>query len=193
MPTTIVLYLTHRFQWSATRVGLTLTVVGVALIVVQVGVVGRVVKQLGDRYAMILGLLCGAAGMAIAAFAPQSWVIWAGIPVLALWGVAGAATQTLMTRHVEPSEQGQLQGANASLTGLSELIGPTVFSLGVRLFRAAPNAYRGFWSAVLSGRPDPTLRDGLGLVVHPHRSAGSHRVALALLSAPQVAVSPSPA
>lgn len=129
LPTTVVLYLTHRFNWSATRVGVALTVVGVALIVVQVGVVGRVVKRLGDRYAMLLGLFCGAAGMTIAAIAPQAWVVWAGIPVLALWGIAGAATQTLMTRHVAPSEQGQLQGANASLTGISELAGPTIFSL----------------------------------------------------------------
>ncbi len=129
LPTTVVLYVTHRFNWSATQVGLTLTVVGVALIVVQVGVVGRVVNRLGDRYAMILGLVCGATGMTIAALASESWILWAGIPILALWGIAGAAVQTLMTRHVSPSEQGQLQGANASLTGISELVGPTVFSL----------------------------------------------------------------
>ena len=134
LPTTVVLYLTHRFNWSATQVGLTLTVVGVALIVVQVGVVGRVVKLIGDRSAMLVGLVFGAIGMTIAAIAPQGWVIWAGIPILALWGIAGAATQTLMTRHVAASEQGQLQGANASLTGISELAGPTLFSLVFAFF-----------------------------------------------------------
>ena len=49
--------------------------------------------------------------------------------MLALWGMSGAATQTLMTRHVDAAEQGQLQGANASLTGISELVGPSIFTL----------------------------------------------------------------
>jgi DHA1 family tetracycline resistance protein-like MFS transporter len=56
-------------------------------------------------------------------------LFWAGIPLIALWGLFGAANQTLMTRHVKPVEQGQLQGANASITGISELIGPLIFTL----------------------------------------------------------------
>ena len=32
-----------------------------------------------------------------------------------------------MSHHVTASEQGQLQGANASLTGIAELIGPLIF------------------------------------------------------------------
>lgn len=33
-----------------------------------------------------------------------------------------------MTRRVRPTEQGQLQGAIASLTGIAGLIGPTLFT-----------------------------------------------------------------
>ncbi len=33
-----------------------------------------------------------------------------------------------MTRLVSPSEQGQLQGANSSLLGISALIGPMLFT-----------------------------------------------------------------
>jgi DHA1 family tetracycline resistance protein-like MFS transporter len=56
------------------------------------------------------------------------------IPVLALWGLSGPAVQVLMTRRVAAFEQGQLQGANASLTGISELAGPVVFSLTFAYF-----------------------------------------------------------
>ena len=35
----------------------------------------------------------------------------------------------MMTHHVEASEQGLLQGANASLTGIAELVGPSIFGL----------------------------------------------------------------
>ena len=34
-----------------------------------------------------------------------------------------------MTRHVGPSEQGQLQGANSSIQGIANLAGPFMFTL----------------------------------------------------------------
>ena len=46
-----------------------------------------------------------------------------------LWGIASAALMGLMSRQVAPTEQGQLQGANASLMGIANLIGPGVFTL----------------------------------------------------------------
>ena len=61
--------------------------------------------------------------------AAAGWQVWWALPVMALWGLSGPAVQSLMTAHVRPSEQGQLQGANASLTGISELVGPNLFGL----------------------------------------------------------------
>ena len=129
IPSIIVLYAMHRYGWTTGRVGLTLAVAGIALILVQVLVVGRAVAIFGNRWTLVIGLIFGACGMAVAGLAPNELVFWAGIPVIALWGMAGAAIQTLMTRHVDAAEQGQLQGANASLTGISELVGPSVFTL----------------------------------------------------------------
>jgi DHA1 family tetracycline resistance protein-like MFS transporter len=51
-----------------------------------------------------------------------------GIPIMAFWGLAGPATQALMSRRVSASEQGQLQGAIASINGVTGLIGPTLFT-----------------------------------------------------------------
>jgi DHA1 family tetracycline resistance protein-like MFS transporter len=52
-----------------------------------------------------------------------------GIPLLALWGIANPAISSLMTRHVAATEQGQLQGANSSIQGIANLVGPFVFTL----------------------------------------------------------------
>jgi DHA1 family tetracycline resistance protein-like MFS transporter len=38
------------------------------------------------------------------------------------------SAQALMTKHVSVSEQGQLQGANASLMSLSGILGPLLFT-----------------------------------------------------------------
>ena len=60
--------------------------------------------------------------------APEGWMFCLGIPIMAFWGLAGPATQALMSRRVSPREQGQLQGAIASINGVTGLIGPTLFT-----------------------------------------------------------------
>jgi DHA1 family tetracycline resistance protein-like MFS transporter len=77
---------------------------------------------------LLVGLFCGGIGFSVYAVAPQGWIFCLGIPVMAFWGLAGPATQALMTRRVSSSEQGQLQGALASINGLTGLIGPTLFT-----------------------------------------------------------------
>ena len=58
----------------------------------------------------------------------------------ALGGLAGAATQGLMSKCVGPEEQGQLQGANSSLFGIAEMIGPGLFTLTFAYFIAKGGA-----------------------------------------------------
>ncbi len=127
LPSTIVLYATYRYGWTLRTLGVTLTLVGVALVLAQVFAVPRAIKWLGNRKSIIAGLLFGALGMIVAGLAPTGDILWLGIPILALWGIFGAAAASLMTRHVSAAEQGQLQGATSSLTGISELVGPLIF------------------------------------------------------------------
>ncbi|HBH80577.1 MAG TPA: hypothetical protein DDY39_12190 [Nitrospira sp.] len=47
---------------------------------------------------------------------------------MAFWGLAGPSNQALMTRHISSSEQGQLQGAIASINGMTGMIGPILFA-----------------------------------------------------------------
>ncbi len=130
----VVLYAMHRYGWSTGKVGVTMAVVGVAIGFVQVVVIGKVVRRFGNRATLVAGLLFGALGLAMAGLAPNQYAFWAAVPVMALWGLSGAAVQTLMTRHVTKAEQGKLQGANASLTGISELLGPLLFTLTFAYF-----------------------------------------------------------
>ena len=86
---------------------------------------------------MLLGLGCGAIGFLIFGGAPTGPLFWLGIPVMALWGVAGAATQALMTQLVAPDQQGQLQGATTSVQSVSQLVGPFLFTLTFAYFIGA--------------------------------------------------------
>jgi MFS transporter, DHA1 family, tetracycline resistance protein len=134
LPSTFVLYATYRYGWDAATVGLTLAMVGICAMVVQGLAIGPIVQRLGERRALLLGLGCGAAGFLIFGAAPTGPLFWLGIPVMAFWGVAGAAAQALMTRLVAPDQQGQLQGANNSVQSVSQLVGPFLFTLTFAYF-----------------------------------------------------------
>jgi MFS transporter, DHA1 family, tetracycline resistance protein len=129
LPSTFVLYATYRYGWDAATVGLTLAMVGICAMAVQGAAIGPIVKRFGERRALLLGLGCGAIGFLIFGAAPTGQQFWLGIPVMALWGVSGAAIQALMTRLVPPDQQGQLQGATSSVQSLSQLVGPFLFTL----------------------------------------------------------------
>ena len=128
LPSVTVLYTSYRYGWSNATMGLTLAAVGIASGIVQAALIRPAVDRFGERTALIVGLLCGAAGFSIYGLATTSVGFWSGIPVMALWGLAGAAAMGLMSRLVGVSEQGQLQGANASIMALAGLFGPGLFT-----------------------------------------------------------------
>lgn len=128
LPAVTVLYLGYRYGWGEAYVGLTMALVGVCSAVVQGLLVGPVVTRLGERRTLALGLLCGAAGMAIYGLAPTGPLFLVGVPVMSLWGMSGPAMLQMMSRLVSPSEQGQLYGANSSLASVAALIGPALFT-----------------------------------------------------------------
>jgi len=134
LPAVFVLYATYRYGWDGKTVGLTLALVGICSMIVQGAAIGPIVRHFGERRALLLGLLFGAAGFFIYGVAPNGPIFWIGIPVMSLWGVSGAATQALMTRLVAPDQQGQLQGATSSVQSISQLIGPFLFTLTFAYF-----------------------------------------------------------
>jgi DHA1 family tetracycline resistance protein-like MFS transporter len=128
LPSTFVLYADYRYGWSQSMIGIALAVVGVFAAVVQGGLVGPAVHRFGERATLIVGLICGVAAFAVFGLATTGGWFWAGMPIMAFWGLAGPAAQSLMTRLVGPNVQGKLQGARSSLMGVAELSGPLLFT-----------------------------------------------------------------
>ena len=128
LPAVFVLYAAYRYGWDEKTVGLSLAVVGASSAVVQGALVGPLVRRFGERRVLLAGLLAGAIGFGVYAWAPTGVAFLAGIPVVALWGLAGPTAQGLMTRHVAANVQGELQGAMGSLQGIATMIGPVMFA-----------------------------------------------------------------
>ena len=116
--------------------GLALAGVGVGSLIVQGTRVAPVVRRFDETRALLWGLACGAAGFATYGFAPTGRLFCGGIVLLSLWGLSWAASQGLMTRDVEATEQGRLQGLDGSLRGIADLIGPGLFTFTFAQFIA---------------------------------------------------------
>jgi DHA1 family tetracycline resistance protein-like MFS transporter len=129
LPAVFVLYAGFRYGWSEIEVGAALALMGVAGVIVQGGLTGPVIRRLGERRTLFIGLALGAAGFATYGLARSGPMFLLGIPLMALWGLAGPAAQSIMTQSVAASEQGRLQGALNAVRGVSGLIGPGLFAL----------------------------------------------------------------
>ncbi len=128
LPSVFVLYTEYRYGWNERDVGLSLTVVGVFAATVSGGLVGPYVKRFGEKFSLLSGLVFGILGFAGFALAWRGSLLLASIPFIALWGVAGPAMQSLMSRRVDPTSQGKLQGAINSLRAITGMIGPLIFT-----------------------------------------------------------------
>ena len=119
-----VLYTGYRYHWSTGQVGFSLALLGIASIVVQLRLVRPILARIGERRGLIAGLLVSAVIMVGYGLAVRGWMIYALIPLGALGGIAGPASQALITRHVPADEQGAVQGSLASLTSLASIFAP---------------------------------------------------------------------
>jgi DHA1 family tetracycline resistance protein-like MFS transporter len=128
-PAVFVLYTGYRYGWSPSLTGFYMMAGGILGVGVQSFVVGPCVRRFGERGTLLIGATASVIAFVWYGLAPTGWWYAAGMPISCLSGLVMPGLQGLMTRRVSPSEQGQLQGANQSLAGLSSMIGPIFFGL----------------------------------------------------------------
>jgi DHA1 family tetracycline resistance protein-like MFS transporter len=128
LQTTFVLYTEHRYGWSAQTVGLMLAVVGACTILVQGVLVGPAVQRFGERRTLLLGLTGGTLGFLAYGLAGTGAALMASVPIFGIMFFTGPPLQGLLARRVAPNEYGLLQGTNASVMGITGIIGPVLFT-----------------------------------------------------------------
>ncbi len=136
-----VLYTEYRFQWGTFEVGVSLGVAGVILIVGQGGFTRVLIPRIGERRAILLGLGVSVVVSVLYGAIDRGWMIYCVMPLaIGGWTVAQPAILGLMSRAVPANEQGLLQGAVASITNLTSIVGPLIWTslFGYFVSPAAP-------------------------------------------------------
>jgi DHA1 family tetracycline resistance protein-like MFS transporter len=140
LQTVWVLYTSYRFGWGEMTNGLTLGLVGLMAAIVQGGLVRPIIKALGERKAILLGLGISVLSFLFYGFSSKGWMMLVVVVLGALAGVAQPAIQGLVAGSVSPSEQGKIQGALTSLFSLTSIFAPLIFVSGLFSFFTRPDA-----------------------------------------------------
>lgn len=121
-------YTQAAFGWDAGMVGASLAAYGVAIAVVQGGVIRAALPRLGETRAVVWGLTLNTICLVLYGVIGQGWMIWVMVPISALGAIVAPAMQGVMSRAAGPDQQGELQGVLASISALSMVLSPLIMT-----------------------------------------------------------------
>ncbi|HEV8426709.1 MAG TPA: MFS transporter [Pyrinomonadaceae bacterium] len=163
MTTSFSLYTMFRFGYDAQHTGYLFAYVGLIAVVIQGGLIGRLVKRFGELPLVIFGALC----FAISLFAvPFVGPAAGGLGALLLGGgvfsmgnsLATPALTSLASKSVGPEKQGIVLGVTQSTASLARAVGPSLTALlisssiahlgadGVRHYMSDQSLFVTFWT-----------------------------------------------
>jgi DHA1 family tetracycline resistance protein-like MFS transporter len=128
--TTWVLYTNFRFGWGPRDNGIALFCVGLTAAVVQAGLLGWLIKRMGEIKLSLLGLSSGAIIYALNGLVTEGWMLYVLILCNMLSFAVGPALQAIVSKATDPREQGALMGSLQSLSSLAIVVVP-VISTGI--------------------------------------------------------------
>lgn len=118
----------EKFQWSNTLMGISLTVIGLLVAIVQGGLVRYINPKIGDEKSIYIGLGLYSIGLLLFSFATEGWMMFVFLIPYCLGGIAGPALQSIISGNVPRNEQGELQGALTSLMSATSIVGPLMMT-----------------------------------------------------------------
>jgi DHA1 family tetracycline resistance protein-like MFS transporter len=139
--TTFALFGARRFGFDAAHTGYLLAAFGFLGVLVQAGLVGPVVKRLGERRTLTIGLVFAAIGWGGSAMTHSLPLFIAMLVPGALGiGLCNPSLVSLVSGAAGRNEQGRVQGAAGALESLGRAIGP-VWGNGVLQWLGEGAAY----------------------------------------------------
>lgn len=112
--------------WNMTTTGWIFTFVGVVAVITQGGLVRRIVPKIGEKWAVVAGLLFTVAGLSV--LQPGTWPHI--LPALALiavgTGLIHPSLSSLASLNADPALQGVMLGMFQAMSALGRSIGPVM-------------------------------------------------------------------
>ena len=125
--TSFALFAASRLGFNEQATGFMLAYVGVLSVIMQVVVVSRMVKKLGERQSLVLSIAALALGLGLMALVQTPLALIAVMPILSFGGGATTPVLTsLITKSVDRTEVGGMLGISTSIDSAGRVIAPIV-------------------------------------------------------------------
>ncbi|HEU4789703.1 MAG TPA: TCR/Tet family MFS transporter [Flavobacterium sp.] len=118
----------EKFGWSNALIGLSLTVAGIMVVIVQGGLIRIINPKIGNEKCILVGLVLYTLALILFAFASQSWMMFVFLIPYCLGGITGPSLRSIISKNVPQNEQGELQGSLTSLMSITSIIGPLLMT-----------------------------------------------------------------
>jgi MFS family permease len=115
----------HVWSMDARGVGRLFGVIGLVGIVVQGGLIRRLVPRFGEGRLVAVGYILSATGLACMVASPAGAGVWLGAAVMATGtSLTNPSLMSLISRSTSPDEQGAILGVNQSFGALGRATAP---------------------------------------------------------------------
>jgi DHA1 family tetracycline resistance protein-like MFS transporter len=131
----------EKFAWDPKMVGISLAVYGICAAIIQVVILGLMIRKFGVERTAVFGMVISVASFVFLAFVDNSLLVFLGMPITALGAVVGPALQGMMADQVSDDEQGELQGVFASVIAISAIISPLIMTYTFQQFTKTDAVY----------------------------------------------------
>jgi multidrug resistance protein len=119
------LFTQHTFGWTARENGYIFTYVGFVVVLMQGGLVGRLVRHFGEHTLLIAGLAMLAIGLILLPWSTNLALLFISLGILSAGEGAVTPTVSALLSFVSPPEaQGETLGFAQGLAGLGRVVGP---------------------------------------------------------------------
>ena len=127
-PAVWVYFTKEAFGWSPGMVGASLALFGIAVAVVQAGLIRIVLARLGETGTILYGLCFNLAAFVVLAIVRDGQTALWLTPLTALGAVVTPALQAQMSKAAPDDRQGELQGVISSVRSVAQIFAPLVLT-----------------------------------------------------------------
>ncbi len=116
------------FGWDGFTIGLTLSVYGILIAVVQAGLLPQLTKRYGDYRTLMIATVAAVIGLVGFGFSTAAWAVALVLPIATLADMAPPLMTAFAANRVGEDSQGLVQGVIAALASVAAVAAPLVLT-----------------------------------------------------------------
>ncbi|XP_070562649.1 hippocampus abundant transcript 1 protein-like isoform X2 [Ptychodera flava] len=128
------LYLRQVIGFSAENVAAFIAVIGVLSVFAQTYVLGLLMRTVGNKHTIMIGLAFEMLELLWFGFGSQFWMMWAAGAIASFCSITYPAISSLVSTNADADQQGVAQGMITGIRGLCNGLGPALFGFIFYLF-----------------------------------------------------------